>query len=339
MTKNGTLRNPMSTDQQEDDAPLTLRRRIWIILDVEAPMSPVPFAINLALATLIVLNVIAVLLETVPSLHTEYKWQFSAFEAFSVFVFTIEYLLRLWVAPEGRPDLPPGRARWRGIRSPMAIIDLIAILPSLLAMFVPFDLRILRVLRVLRVFKLTRYSSAMTILLDVLKEEASSLFAAIFILLILLILTSAGAYIVEHQAQPENFGSIPAAMWWAMVTLTTVGYGDVTPVTPLGRVFGGLVTLIGVGMAALPAGILASGLNEQLHNRRDTLRNQFRLALENGSIDPKEETGIEKLRKQLKISRPVADSIRYEILLRQEKLARETCPHCGKSLQLDHHNT
>lgn len=317
------------TDPQRD-LP-SLRRQVWLILDPpDGEASPVAQLVNIALILLISANVLAVLLESVSSLHSKYKTQFDTFEVLSVAIFTVEYLLRLWVAPEGRPALRTGQARLRWARSPMAIIDLLAILPSLLAMIVPFDLRLLRVLRVLRVFKLTRYSSAMTILQEVFREEAGSFFAGFFILFILLILVSTGAYMVEHQAQPDAFGSIPAAMWWAIVTLTTVGYGDVSPITPMGKVFGGLVTVIGIGVAALPAGILASGLNDHLHRRRDSLRLQFRLALEDGQIDPREAAEIEALRRKMGISREVAAAIQAEVLLRQREIEDCTCPHCGK---------
>lgn len=313
---------------------MSLRRQVWLILDPPDGLgSGLSRVVNLALIALIALNVMAVLLESVASIHAAHRLAFNAFEAFSVTVFTAEYLLRLWVAPEGRPALPPGTARLRWIRTPMAIIDLVAILPSILAMFVPFDLRLLRVIRVLRVFKLTRYSSAMTILVEVFREEASSFFAVIFILFILLILVSTGAYIVEHKAQPDDFGSIPAAMWWAIVTLTTVGYGDVTPITPLGRVFGGLATLIGIGVAALPAGILASGLNTHLHRRRDILRAQFRLALEDGRINPREAAAIEDIRREMGLNPREAEAIRTEVLLAQRQPQTCTCPACGKVFQ------
>lgn len=314
----------------------SLRRQVWLILDPpDGEAGPLARVVNIALILLISANVLAVLLESVSALHAQYKSAFDTFEALSVTIFTVEYLLRLWAAPEARPRMSQGRARWHWARSPMAIIDLLAILPSLLAMIVPFDLRLLRVLRVMRVFKLTRYSSAMTLLQQVFREEAGSFFAGFFILFILLILVSTGAYMVEHRAQPEAFGSIPAAMWWAIVTLTTVGYGDVSPITPLGKVFGGLVTVIGIGVAALPAGILASGLNDHLHRRRDSLRLQFRLALEDGRIDPHEAAEIEALRKKMGITREIANAIRAEVLLRQRELRDCTCPHCGKDFQID----
>ncbi len=288
--------------------------------------------IDFALIVLIALNVAAVILETVDPIYHAYKIWFDLFDLFSVLVFTIEYVARVWTIVEDERFSDGWRGRIRYMMTPMAIIDLLAILPFYFSLFIDADLRILRALRLLRVFKLTRYSSAMTMLLDVLQEEAKTLFACFFILFILLIITSTGAYLVEQAVQPDVFGSIPDSMWWALVTLTTVGYGDVTPVTPLGRIFGGIVTIIGVGMAALPAGILASGLADQLHVRRDDLRRQFREALEDGVICDQEEYELEELRKKLGISRKSADTIRQEIMVQQADKTINQCPHCGKEI-------
>ena len=285
--------------------------------------------IEIALIALIAANIVAVTLETVEPIYQRYAALFDAFELISVAVFTLEYALRLWVVVETAPGEPGWRLRWHYARSPMAVIDLLAILPFYLSMIFAIDLRFLRALRLLRVFKLTRYSPAMSMLLDVFKEESSAFFAGFFILFVLLILAASGAYLVEHDVQPDKFGSVPQAMWWAMATLTTVGYGDVTPVTAAGKIFGSMVTIVGIGMAALPAGILASGLADHLHRRRDSLRNQFRLALEDGVITGDEGRELEALRKELGISREVARAIYEEVDSRQRKVASCTCPQCG----------
>ena len=288
-----------------------------------------PKILEIALILLIILNVSAVIIETVDSIYSRWQSIFNWFEYISLGVFVIEYLLRLWVAPESNEN----KSRLSWFLSPIAIIDLLAILPSLLYFFVPIDLRILRTFRMLRLLKLTRYSPALGMLLDVLKEEAGAFFAGLFILSLMLILASSGAWIAEHKAQPEAFGSIPQAMWWAVATLTTVGYGDVTPITVGGRIFGALITIIGIGMAALPAGIIASGLNEQIHRRRSDLEKEFRKALEDGEICAQEEKDIEALRKQLGISHRIADSIREQVYLEAAKAESTLCPHCGKSLK------
>lgn len=314
------------------------RSGLYQLLERSDPGSGKGRWVDIALIVLIALNVIAVTLETVESIYTRFAYWFDAFDLFSVAIFTLEYLARLWVSAENPRFSNGWRGRLRYALTPMALIDLLAILPFYLGLFFNADLRFLRALRLLRVFKLTRYSTAMTMLLDVLQEEAATLFAGFFILFILLILAASGAYLVEHEMQPEVFGSIPQAMWWALVTLTTVGYGDVTPITTTGRVFGGIVTIIGVGMAALPAGILASGLADHLHRRRDDLRQQFRVALEDGVVDEAEEAEIETLRKRLGLSLEVANDIRANVEAQMAAVSSNRCPHCGEQISAVSHN-
>lgn len=291
-------------------------------------------AIDLFLIALIAVNVAAVVLETVESIHARFRTEFAVIEFVSVVIFTVEYAIRLWTCVENEEFAGARSPRLKYALSPMAIIDLIAILPFYLSIFVTFDLRFLRVLRLLRVFKLTRYSNAMSMLLQVFREEASAFFAGFFILMVLLILAASGAYLVEHDTQPEKFGSIPHAMWWAMATLTTVGYGDVTPITPTGQIFGALVTVIGVGMAALPAGILASGLADQLRRRREELKDQFRSALEDGVIDEAEESELEELRKTLGLSQKVAEEVRREMHRNKAGETEIRCPSCGTTIHM-----
>jgi len=239
--------------------------------------------VDVALVVLIIVNVIAVVLESVASLAQTYATLFLSFEIFSVAVFTLEYLLRVWSSPElpGYTQDEPIKSRLRYMVSPYALIDLAAILPFYLGLFITaVDWRFLRVIRLLRLFKLTRYSAAMQALLNSLKAESDSLAAAFFLLSVLFVLASSGIYLIEHKLQPEAFGSIPAAMWWAMATLTTVGYGDVVPVTVWGKVFGGAITIIGVGMVALPAGIIASGFSEHLREQRSNYDELFSTLLD-----------------------------------------------------------
>lgn len=310
-----------------------LRHRVYQTLENPSRTDRVSWAIEIGLIVLIFASVTAVALETVPDLFARYRVEFRFFDLFVTLAFSVEYVARVWAAPEARPDEPAWQARLRYMRSPMAVIDLVAILPFYLTLLMPLDFQLLRVLRLLRIYKLTRYSPALSVLMAVIREEAATLLAAFSILTILLIFAAAGAYMVEHEAQPDAFGSVPAAMWWSMVTLTTVGYGDVTPITPLGRVFGGAITILGVGMAALPAGIIASGLADHLHRRRDLLREEFRCALEDGQIDLREGRKIEKLRRDLGISREIAHSIHQDVRRKQFQRPQCTCPQCGYEFQ------
>ncbi|MGI9372665.1 MAG: ion transporter [Hyphomicrobiales bacterium] len=319
---------------------MTWRKKLYDILERTDRSDPVGKFVDIFLIALIAINVISVIFETIGWVYERYGFWFAVLEYFSVAVFTIEYLARVICCVEEKPSSPHGKQRLRYMTSPIALIDLLAIAPFYLAFFFAIDLRFLRVLRLLRIFKLTRYSSAMTMLLDVFRQEASAFFAGFFILIVLLIITASGAYLVEQTAQPDKFGSIPDAMWWAMATLTTVGYGDVTPVTIVGKLFGACVTVIGIGMAALPAGILASGLADQLRRKREMLSEKYRHALEDGTIDLEERQELERLRKELGLSKSLAHEV-LDSMHRERSRPRHSCPHCGESLetggQHDHH--
>ncbi|MEX0277626.1 MAG: ion transporter [Ruegeria sp.] len=302
-----------------------LRKKVYWWLERPDRGATGPWLLEIALIALITLNVAAVILETVDSIYARWGFALNLFEGLSLFVFVVEYAARLWVATEN----PNYKTRGAWAVSPIALIDLLAILPALLYLLFPIDLRLLRTFRMLRLLKLTRYSPALGMLLAVFEEEAGAFFAGFFILMVMLIFAASGAWLAEHKAQPEAFGSIPAAMWWAMATLTTVGYGDVTPVTVAGKIFGAAITVIGIGMAALPAGIIASGLNDQLHRRRASLEREFRKALEDGDICEADEADIEAVRKQLGLSRRSAVHIRDRVHAETLSMV-DHCPTCGQ---------
>ncbi len=312
----------------------TNRHRVWQLLEYPSPADRVSWFLEVLLIGVILISVVAVALETVPSIYGAFRWELRFLDIVISAIFTVEYLVRIWASAESAPESPPWKARLRYAVTPMAIIDLVAILPLYLELFLSLDMQLLRVLRLLRIYKLTRYSPALSVLATVISKERSTLLASFMILAVLIVFASTGAYLVERDAQPEAFGSVPAAMWWAMVTLTTVGYGDVTPITPWGRLFGGGITLLGVGMAALPAGIVASGLADHLHRRRKQLEEEFRRALEDGQLDISEGRKIEYLRRRLGISREVAHSIHKDVRRSRRDLTRARCPNCG--FQLGH---
>ncbi len=213
---------------------------------------------------LIVANVTAVVVETIDPLYSAYQYEFYLFELLSVVVFCLEYLGRLWVATENAAYRHPIAGRIRYALTPFMLIDFLAIVPFFLG-FVVVDLRFLRMLRLLRflrLFKLARYSSSMQMFVTVILEKKEDLVISFSVGGLLLLFASSLMYFVEHEAQPEVFSSIPAAMWWGVVTLTTVGYGDVYPVTLTGKLLGALVAVVGIGLFALPASILASGFVE-----------------------------------------------------------------------------
>ncbi|MGB8953401.1 MAG: ion transporter [Candidatus Aminicenantales bacterium] len=208
---------------------------------------------------LIVLNIAAVILSTVERLEQQYSSCFFYFEVFSVIIFTIEYFFRLWSCTVNVKYSHPVIGRIKFAITPLAVIDFLAILPFYLPMFIPFDLRFLRALRlfrILRLFKMGRYSIALKTVGNVFSAKRGELLITVFIIGILLILSSSLIYYAERDAQPESFSSIPASVWWSVVTLTTVGYGDVYPMTSTGKLFGAVISFLGIGLFALPAGIL-----------------------------------------------------------------------------------
>lgn len=309
------------------------RRRVHEILELSRQGDHASRWFDIFIIGLISLNILAIVLESVKSLNQDYRALFYGFEVFSVALFSVEYLLRLWSCVEANSGQHHATflGRLRFAVTPMALVDLLAVLPFYLAMFFSLDLRFLRALRLLRVFKLTRYSPAMNMLLTVLREEARSIGAACFILMIILILASSGIYLFEHRAQPDTFGSIPAAVWWAVATLTTVGYGDVTPITIGGKAFGIFIMIIGVGMVALPAGILASAFSEQSRKRREDYADQVDTALEDGELTQDELRELEVTRKTLGLREEDAEQILIRTAREEERRLR-ICPHCHKSL-------
>lgn len=290
--------------------------------------------INLLLILLIAMNVVAIFLETVDPIYEKYQQLFWYFEVFSVVIFTIEYLARVWssIDLEEAADSSPIRGRIRYMLSPIALVDLIAILPFYLSLYLTMDLRFLRVLRLLRLFKLTRYSPALGALLDVVQKEAEALLASIVVLLMMLVISAGGIYLLENDLQPQTFGSMPDSMWWAIVTLTTVGYGDVVPVTTLGKAFAGLIGLIGIGMIALPAAILASGFAENIRERKQKYNQYARRFLKDGILDESERWKLEKLRKELGLDSDEALHLLQDILQQARHSGLLQCPHCGRSI-------
>jgi voltage-gated potassium channel len=317
----------------------SVKSKIARILDVSTLNEPIGKTVDIFLIILILLNTVAIILESVSSIFKQYQAHFFYFEVFSVAVFSTEYILRVWSCTESQDKRfhQPFSGRLKFMRSPMAIIDLLAILPFYLSALFAIDLRFLRVFRLLRVFKLTRYSGAMGLLLTVFKEEASSFLAAFFVLFILLIIASSGIYLIEHKIQPDAFGSIPSAMWWAMATLTTVGYGDVTPITPMGKFFGSFITIIGMGMVALPAGILASGFSEQLRIRRSNYQAQVDIALDDGVLTENEKNELEKLRRELGLSREDAKHVLHKTQ-QMGASSEKLCPMCHGTGRRDTEN-
>ena len=245
------------------------RRRIYEILERGDPSDAVSVAVDRLIVALIILNLAAVALETVPRLGSDYAWLFETVEIISLVAFSVEYALRVWVAVEHTPfqRLSPFVARLRYMVSAPGLIDLVAVVPFWFAFLLPPDLRVILVLRMVRFLKIARYSPAMRSLLDVLYGERRALFGCLVILSGVTMLAAAVMHLVEGRVQPEKFGTIPDAMWWAIVTLGTIGYGDVVPITIAGKVVAAATIFLGLIMIALPVGIIANAFSEEIHRR------------------------------------------------------------------------
>ena len=221
------------------------------------------------LVAVIMASVAAVALETVESLSLSHASLFAAIEVAAVAVFTLDYALRWWVAPEHDPAgaTEPWRARLRYAASAFGTIDLLAVLPFCVDLFLPVHPDWLRVLRLLRLLKVARYAPGLSLFVAVIRNESRPLLAALLVMAVLLVVESGIMFVIEGGAQPKVFASIPHTMWWAIVTMATVGYGDIAPVTALGKMFGGIVMILGIAMFAVPAGILATGFAAEIRRR------------------------------------------------------------------------
>jgi voltage-gated potassium channel len=245
--------------------------RVYEILEATDPEDRMGEALNFFMLVLVVLNVAAVVLETVESIYQVHKALFHYFADVSVIIFTIEYLLRIWscdVEPEYKNPLI---GRFRFALTPLALIDLLVILPTYASFAFPADHQLLRSLRMLwtfRLLKLRRYSESLQTIEDVIRSQQRELAMSFTAIVFFMVLSSTVVYFLEHDAQPQRFPDIPSTMWWAVLTMTTIG-DNFYPITPLGKLVGGLIIILGVATFALPTAILTSGFVEELDRRKE----------------------------------------------------------------------
>jgi len=247
----------------------TWRAQIHDVLEEGKTHPRTHAATRASLMVVIAATVVAVILETVPSLADQTRVILTLIERIAVTVMTLEYVLRLWAAPQGKPAAESGS---RGSRlnyavSALGILDLVAILPFYVNLLLPIAPDWLRVLRLLRLLKLARYTPALSLFAAVIRNERRLLLATLWVVVVLLVLESGVMFALEREAQPTVFASILHSLWWAIVTIATVGYGDMVPITPMGRLFGGLAIILGIAVFAAPVGILASGFAAELRKR------------------------------------------------------------------------
>ncbi|MDS9950156.1 MAG: ion transporter, partial [Planktomarina sp.] len=304
-----------------------LQKRLYEILEPAVYGDKTSRNSDLFFTALVVVNVISVTLESVPALYENYQNFFRTLEIVSVIIFTIEYFGRLWSAPSqdttNRTWLDNLKYRISYIFSFNGLVDLISILPFYLQSIFPYlDLRILRTLRLLRILKLSYYNSAFKDLFEAIFEERKSFYAASYLFIVVLIVSSSLIYFAEHKVHPTGFQSIPGSMYWALITLTTVGYGDITPVTGIGQFIAMLSAVFGVVVVALITGIVASSFNSQMERRKIIFEDQVRQALLDGVLDQNEKDALESLRKRFGMSKRRAEELINQLELeRNDKSA------------------
>ena len=263
---------PAIIEFRRANAANSMRQKVNALMNDTPTSGRLHHQIDFVFIMFIIASVMAVFLETVPAIYEPLKEEFHFFDLVAVAVFTFEYILRFYASPETVSEESSDISkRWSWFVRPTSIVDLIAILPFYLQFFVIIDLRFVRVLRVLRILKLTRYNTAIVTFAMVMKRERSAFTAAMFIVVLITILSGAIVYTVEHPVQPEKFDTMPRALYWAVITLASVGYGDISPVTPIGQAFTMVLAILGVGIVALPAGILGSAFSDQLHQQREQM--------------------------------------------------------------------
>ncbi len=256
------------------------------------------------IAIWVLLSVVSVILESVESLHYILNLQFIVLDSIAVAIFTLEYCMRMYSCVEGPKYQGAFFGRFKQAKSPSTFIDFLAIIPFYLEVFLHhvLDLRFLRIFRLARLLKLTRNSDATAVLFRVIAREWPIMSAASFIMGLLLVLTASIGYLLEHEAQPEKFENIPQSIYWAVITLASVGYGDISPVTPWGRAMTSVLALLGIGIFAIPAALLASAFSDELIKDRDALKANLFQILKDGKIEAKETQFIRDEAKRLHLS-------------------------------------
>ena len=298
----------------------TFRQRVYALLNPTDRSGKLQEVIDTFVVWWVFISVVAVVLESVESIHYVLNVQFIIIDAVAVFIFSMEYIFRLYSIAED-PNYKGGiKGRIAYAKTPIVIIDLLAIVPFFLESMLGqlIDLRFLRIFRLMRLLKLTRYTSSTDTLVKALKREWPVIGASTFIMLLLVVLTASLGYLFEHAAQPDKFENIPQSIYWAVVTLASVGYGDISPVTPVGRLMTIIMALVGIGIFAVPAAILSSAFNDQLHKDREMMHNELMRFFKDGVLDENERAKIMKEAAALHIS---ADEV--EILIESARLEKE----------------
>lgn len=271
---------------QELNQGRTFRAKVFALLEPTGHSGRLHAYLDNFIVFWVALSIFCVIFESVASMRALFAVEFHVIDVMAFTLFTIEYIARVYSAPEN-PKYHHRMARWAHIRSGPAMIDLLAILPFVLESLLSqhLDLRFLRVFRLVRMLKLTRYTSALETLYKVVQREWQVIFASVFVMMLLVVLTASLGFLLEHEAQPDKFENIPQSIYWAIITLASVGYGDISPITPMGRALTVVLALVGIGIFAIPAGLLASAFTDQLRIDRDAFKQRLMLAFEDGMLN------------------------------------------------------
>jgi len=298
----------------------TFRQRIHALVFPSAYGGTMQTIFDTFIGVWVIISVLAVVLESVHSISYAINVEFAILDAMAVAVFSIEYCMRIYASVEEPGFKNAIAGRFKQASTPATVIDLLAILPFFLEVVLShvFDLRFLRVFRLARLLKLTRHSDATAILGKVLVREWPVMSASAFIMMLLLVLTASLGYLFEHEAQPDKFENIPTAFYWAVITLASVGYGDISPVTPVGRAMTIVLALIGIGIFAIPAALLSSAFSDQLVKERNALKANLLSMLKDGHLNEEEISVIRQEAKRLHLTIEEINALLETIVQEQE---------------------
>lgn len=297
----------------------TFRQKVFSLLHATPTSGPLHRYIDRLIIAAVLVSVVSIVLETVPAIQAIFKNEFAFLEIATIILFSVEYVARVYSAREVSKYSDPIKGRLRYMVSIPALIDLVSILPFFLGFLLNHvvDTRFLRIFRLTRLLKVTRYTGTLNTLIKAISREKRVLFASAFMMLLLVVLTASLGYELEHDAQPDKFDSIPSAMYWAVITLASVGYGDISPITPMGRAMTVVISLIGIGIFAIPAGLMASAFTDQLRIDRETFENEFRDALAKGQISHTDQHALTAEAERLHLSQQdvtrIMEKVKHEL--------------------------
>ena len=316
---------PALKEFKELNRERTFRQKIHALVYDSAYGGRLKDFFNVFINVWVLISVLAVVMETVASVSYLISIEFVILDTIAVAIFSVEYMMRIYSAVEEPGHRNPLKGRIKQFTNPSTLIDFLAILPFFLEVLLHhvLDLRFLRIFRLARLLKLTRGSDATATLFKVIKREWPVMSAAAFVMILLIVLTASLGYLVEHAAQPEKFENIPTAIYWAVITLASVGYGDISPITPIGRAITVVMSLVGIGIFAIPAGLLASAFSDQLHKEREALKANILRMLGDGVLDPEEMALLRSEAKRLHLTVEEMNSI-LEVLHLEMESARKS---------------